>query len=405
MHRLVVASALAVAVAVPLAARSAEEPPPPQDLEAEIAKELGKAPPGAATAPEAPAPAASQGAAAAGPLARLLLLPDISAVASAAAAFDSLDVETLSPRSGPTSPAGRPAFLFEELELALQAAVDPYARADVFIAFGPEGAELEEAYLTSLSLPAGLQVRAGRFFSPFGRLNQQHPHVWELVDAPLAQSRLLAEETLSGAGVALSWLAPLPWFAELHLAGQSTGELPGEPLPPDGGEPSARLTGVARLLQYVSLGDSTTVGLGLSAARREEQGRGAFRDLGGADLLVRHRRPASRSYATLQAELYARRLRGIPEVDGGVETGGWAQGFYKHGPRFGYGVRYDWAPAEAEGLDGTERRVGVLAAFFPSELQRIRLQVSYDRLPGGRDGLEAILHLEFGIGSHGAHPF
>jgi hypothetical protein len=36
---------------------------------------------------------------------------------------------------------------------------------------------------------------------------------------------------------------------------------------------------------------------------------------------------------------------------------------------------------------------------------RLRLQLAYDRLPQGRDGLEALLHLEFAIGSHGAHPF
>jgi hypothetical protein len=31
--------------------------------------------------------------------------------------------------------------------------------------------------------------------------------------------------------------------------------------------------------------------------------------------------------------------------------------------------------------------------------------MSYDRLPGGKEGLEALLSLEFAIGAHGAHPF
>jgi hypothetical protein len=47
----------------------------------------------------------------------------------------------------------------------------------------------------------------------------------------------------------------------------------------------------------------------------------------------------------------------------------------------------------------------VLAAWLPSEFQRIRLQVAYDRRPEGQDGLETLLQLEFGIGAHGAHPF
>jgi hypothetical protein len=56
-------------------------------------------------------------------------------------------------------------------------------------------------------------------------------------------------------------------------------------------------------------------------------------------------------------------------------------------------------------VDGTEQRWSALASYFPSEFQRVRLQVSYDRLPDGKDGVEALLHLEFGIGPHGAHPF
>jgi hypothetical protein len=54
---------------------------------------------------------------------------------------------------------------------------------------------------------------------------------------------------------------------------------------------------------------------------------------------------------------------------------------------------------------GPENRISALASWMPSEFQRIRLQVSYDRLPGGQDGVEALLHLEFAIGAHGAHPF
>jgi hypothetical protein len=42
---------------------------------------------------------------------------------------------------------------------------------------------------------------------------------------------------------------------------------------------------------------------------------------------------------------------------------------------------------------------------LPSEFERIRLEVSHDRLPGGEDAVTALLNLEFGIGAHGAHPF
>ncbi len=411
------ASLLAAVLSLPSGAMSAEPPAqqPPQaspsqqgappkspeeqdaearrKLEAEIAKELGTS---GAAAPAAagqgrPAPA-GQGPAGGNPMARLLLLPDVSAIGSFAGVFDNYDVEKGSPRAGLFGPKDKPHPLFEELELGLQSVIDPYARADVFISFTPGGVDVEEAYLTTLSLPAGLQIRAGKFFSPFGRQNQQHPHIWDFVDAPLARDRIVAAEVLSGPGVDVAWLAPLPWFTELHLAGQTTA-------PTD--QDTERLTGVARLLQYFPLGEATTLGVGLSAARRSEA-TGAFRDLGAVDAYLRWRPLATRSYLTLQGELYARRFRNI---EGGSDTGGYAQVFWRQDAYFGYGVRYDDAPAAGEAAPGTEHRFGALATWFPSEFQRLRLQLSQDVRPGGRAGFEALLGLEFGIGAHGAHPF
>lgn len=410
MRSLIVASVLAVS-AVPAAgaaqssgASSPPAPPAQQDpkqLEAEIARELGgsasqPASPPAGSAPEGAAPAAaSRGG---NPFGRLLLMPDLSAVGSASLAYDGYDVERRSPRGGPFSPAEKPAFAFEELELGLQAVVDPYLRADVFLAFSEEGAAVEEAYVTTLALPAGLQLRAGRIYSPFGRLNLQHPHAWDFVDAPLARERLLGEESLGGPGVEVAWLAPLPWFAELRLAGQNT--VAEEDLP-------SELTGVARLLQYFSVGEAATLGVGLSAARRGEGTAGAFRDLGGADAYLRVRPGTGRAYLALHGEVYARKFRGAAaDANGGdAETGWWTQAFWRQSAWWGYGVRYERAPSAGEAPSGTEQRASGLVTWFPSEFQRLRLQVGWDRLPGGGGGLEALLHLEFGIGAHGAHPF
>lgn len=367
-------------------------------LEEEIARELGAAPqqpaqPSQPTQPSQPgaAPPAAGGASS---YARLLLMPDISAVGRFAGAYDSYDVESLSPRVGAFGPEDRVEALFEELEVALQAVVDPYARADVFVAFSPDEIAVEEAYLTTLNLPAGFQLRTGRFFSPFGRINGQHPHAWDFVDGPLAHGRLLAEEVLAGAGLDVAWLAPLPWYAELHLDFQSTA--------PDEDDES-RSTGVVRLAQFFSLGEGATLGVGLSGGMRDDGG-GVHRDLGGVDAYLRWRpQLARRAYLALQCELFARRLRGGEED--GTDTGWYAQAFWRQGAYAGFGARYDEAPSAGDAAPGTERRVSGLATWFLSEFQRIRLQLAWDRLPGGHDGVEALVHLEFGIGAHGAHPF
>src|SRR5512137_591623 len=123
-----------LAALAPPARAAATEPPPPaldgerQQLEARIARELGAGTP--APAPAAPPPSSPGGGPA--PWARLLAIPDISAVGSFAAVYDDYDVGQLSPRDGPLGPAGKATFLFQELELGLRAVVDPYFRADVF---------------------------------------------------------------------------------------------------------------------------------------------------------------------------------------------------------------------------------------------------------------------------------
>src|SRR6185295_16594443 len=64
-----------------------------------------------------------------------------------------------------------------ETEFSFQSVVDPYGRADFFISLsrnpesGEFGAEVEEGYLTTLSLPAQLQLKAGKFKQTFGRIN------------------------------------------------------------------------------------------------------------------------------------------------------------------------------------------------------------------------------------------
>ncbi len=332
-------------------------------------------------------------------------MPDISAISSFTGVYDGHDVENRSPSRGELfGKEGQPTFVFQEVELGMQAVVDSYFRADIFVSFTPDGVDVEEAYATTLALPFNLQLRAGKFFSPFGRMNQQHPHVWEFVDPPLARGRLLAKEVLSGPGVVGSWLAPTPWFTQLELAAQDTA-------PFDGLTPE--LTGLARLLQYFPLTDAASVGVGLSGARRREGVPGAFRDLGAVDVYVRERPPSSRSYLAVQGELYLRKFHDAPvaggapgELESGApEHGWWAQAFWRQDPFLGYGARYEEAPAAGSSAPGTERRVGGVLDWYPSEFSRIALEASYDRLPGGRDGFEGLLHLEFAIGAHGAHPF
>ena len=67
------------------------------------------------------------------------------------------------PRRRRPQPRSRtcPSAELRESELGLQAVVDPYARADFFLAFGEEGVEVEEGFVTFTALPAGLLAKVG----------------------------------------------------------------------------------------------------------------------------------------------------------------------------------------------------------------------------------------------------
>ncbi|HEY1872396.1 MAG TPA: hypothetical protein VGG71_15135, partial [Chitinophagaceae bacterium] len=101
-----------------------------------------------------------------------------------------------------------------ETEVSLQATVDPYLRGDFFLSLsrdpvtGKYGIEVEEGYLTTLSLPFQLQLKAGKFREAVGRINPTHPHALPFIDLPNAYVNYFGEDGLNDEGVSLSWLVP-----------------------------------------------------------------------------------------------------------------------------------------------------------------------------------------------------
>ncbi len=75
---------------------------------------------------------------------------------------------------------------------------------------------LEEAWLETTALPAGLQLRAGRFASQIGYLNQQHPHADDFTERPLLYRAFFGGHW-NDDGVRLNWTAPTPFYLMLGL--------------------------------------------------------------------------------------------------------------------------------------------------------------------------------------------
>src|SRR5262249_51742622 len=137
----------------------------------------------AAAAAPVPQPQATSGSGFGAALGRVFqtLNPDISAIIDFAAGWYADDLGTIKSGDDPQLTG----FNAQEIEVALQAVVDPYFRADVFITVpNLQNFEIEEAFLTTTHLPWNLQLKAGIFRAAIGRQNQQHLHLQDFTRRP-----------------------------------------------------------------------------------------------------------------------------------------------------------------------------------------------------------------------------
>lgn len=354
------------------------------------------------------------------------LLPDISVVGDF--------IADLSPKGSTQEDGSRLGV--REVELAFQAAVDPYFRGDVFIGFNDvEGVGVEQAFLTTSALPFGLELKLGRFLMPVGKQNTTHRHDLHTVDYSYVNKRFLGEEGLKGTGLGLSKIfAPFGFYQELQLtAVERFGEAPeevsvDEPINKELGG----LTYSARLRNYWDLGQSTNVELsGFAITGKHEQpfeepsvdainGIGARRTLAGLDFTFRWRPLERGLYKSfiLQAEFMSRRdSRTARTIDvppnpptavsfaGASHRGGYVFGRYQVTRRGFLGARYDQLQDPEFGGESTKAASAYLE-FFPSEFSK--LVAAFERFipPAGNERLNRfLLQATFALGPHKPHPF
>lgn len=400
-----------------------------------LMKELG----GALAVPETPAQQAPVGTQT-GPT-NPRLLPDFSAVGDF--------VGDLSPQ-GTTQHDGK-RFSVREVELAVQSVVDPYFRGDVFLGISDlEGLSIEQAFLTTTSLPNELELKIGRFLMPFGKQNTTHRHDLHTIEYPYVIQRLLSDDGLKGTGLWGSRVfAPFGFFQELQVTTIDALSPAADSL--NTAEPvNKRLSGLAfsaRLRNYVDITEAANVELSFSAltGRRAQPLNGAFLETVdqngtpttvtanaiaarqttfGADLTYRWRPLQQGLYESfiLQSEV----MHQVNERDPAVPalacpnvgpcvapayagptrdfTGAYVFARYQTGQRTYLGARYDWVQDPER--DGRTLNAGsVYLEWYPSEFSK--LAAGYEAYkPDGETLLNRLLvQATFSLGPHKPHPF
>jgi hypothetical protein len=347
----------------------------------------------------------------------------------------------------------RRGFTLQQAELSMSGAVDPYFTGEAHIVFTPDAVELEEAFATTQALPYGLQIEAGQFLTEFGRINPTHPHEWPWIDQPVVSSRFFGPDGLRNPGVRVGWLAPLPWFSQLHLGAQNAGgettvsflgdddgghahggDADDEPttvgLRPAFGRDVRNLGDLLYLTRWenaFTLTDSTTALVGGSALfGPNDSGPSGRTTIYGGDLTVKWR-PSSNfrgwPYVTWQSEVMARDFKAdavhqshenLPAAhldDWGLYT----QLLWGFRYRWATGLRFEYATGSGPSVGGREHdpnradriRVSPLVVWNPTEFSRLRLQYNYDHADflADTDASTVWLGLEILFGQHPAHRY
>ena len=343
------------------------------------------------------------------------------------------DVEGL--EVGGHDPAQR-GFTLQNLELVFDGAVDPYfkGQTNIILQITPEGEtnlELEEAFVTTTSLPHNLQVKVGQYLTEFGRINPTHPHTWDFVDQPLVSGKMFGGDGLRSVGARLSWLMPTPFYSEVLLGvenasgetmtsfGWVAGESQfGRPLDPDVVKTFGDMLYVPRWNGSFDIGDTQTLVVGASGAFGPNgTGPGADTEIGGLDVLWKWKSPRADKgfpFVKVQAEGMARRYEAAATPTLAAATfkdhGAYAQVVWGIKPMWTLGARLDTVGGDvgddpADPRFQPRRRASLEGTWYPTEYSKLRVQYAYDDRTGIPDASSVWLQLEFLLGAHAAHKF
>ena len=311
-------------------------------------------------------------------------------------------------------------MVLQGLEFVASANVDPYFRFD--LNFQLAGVHLEEAALTTLALPGGLQARAGYLMVPFGRGNTQHLHTWSFVSPSLLHTRFLSAEHFSGVGAELSALLPLPFYLTLTAnvldPHRSTG-LRSASFGAIESSASGRVDGLedpvysTRIHGFYPLSDDWSLSLGASGAFGQSpfvpDNRAA---LWGGDLYLKWRPVSSGDDAwgvALSSEYVLRDVQvpgdSVREHGLNAQVDAWLGRFWMVSVR-GEGLDHVSGTVHDQAMFGTwQRRSSIALTWLPTHFSKLRLQGDWGQGEGNRPAFGVFVQAEVSAGEHGAHAF
>lgn len=284
--------------------------------------------------------------------------------------------------------------------------------------------ELEEAWVQTRKLPAGLQLRTGRFASQIGYLNEQHPHTDDFVQRPLLHRAFLGSHWTDD-GLRLNWTAPTDLYMRLGvevLRGRRLVEEAASSRRPGAVTYSGRLGG------DIGRNQSWQAGLSLldnqrEAAVEEEADHAAHAHGHGArysgrrmwlgDLTWKWAPQGNNRQQQVRVSLEHAVITGLNRyaVDSDRHHATYLSTVWRFAPAWETGVRLDHLrvrqPHEDSFEDGRLRETALMLAYKPSHGQTVRVQFSRQQDRGGFADATRALQIQYvmHLGAHAAHAY
>lgn len=289
------------------------------------------------------------------------------------------------------------AFL-KEAELGFAADVDPFLKAEAYIAFADEDGEsvteVEEAFGKYTNLGKGLSAKFGKIAGAIGRVQRNHADQLNWMDYPLMVQDQLGEEGLRAGGGSLSYLLPGDRFHEFTLEvldGKDKGIFAGS----NAGSPVV----IGAYRTFFDFNEDTSAQFGMSYAAGPSPIKNERSDLIAAEFTYKWQPGTSGRSLVFETEGYWGKQGG----DSKRRTGAFAALTYEVKPRLFLTTKYDYS--EVPGGSDIRKGVSFGATLKVTEFHYWRAE--FQRIESNFAAAKNVLNLQFQwvIGAHPAHKY
>ena len=324
-------------------------------------------------------------------------------------------------------------------DLMVRGAFNEHFSGEAILGFHTQDKKLEQhvenAWVQTRSLPHGLQVRAGRFASQIGYLNELHPHADDFTERPLLYRGLLGGHWYDD-GIRLNWTAPTPFYLRFGAEVFSGKKLVREATPD-----STSLVSTLNMKMGNDIGPSSSWQWGLSTVQNKREAEVEVHDPAAeahshsasfsgkrmwiSDLVWKWAPEGNNRNQQVRLNWEYAQVSGINRyADSTMRHRASSLGaVWKFTPAWEVGVRTDWLRvAKSEDHSGTIEfgngrltENAIMLAYKPSHMQTLRLQLTQQRASGANDDGEPVfakpagrsIQLQYVIafGAHGAHSY